>query len=102
MPCFFRRSALASDAATAPSMRPLIAARASMNRLTVEPEPTPTTASSTTYLRAASATCFLSSSWVISPGLLLPLRRQVGADAFEQLGRHADGFAEGRVRVDGP
>jgi len=54
-------SALASDAATAPSMRPLIVASASMKKLTVEPEPTPTTLSSTTYFSAACATAFFNS-----------------------------------------
>src|SRR5918997_1717731 len=50
---------LAADAATAPSMRPLIAASASMKKFTVEPEPTPTTRSSTTCFSAAFATrCF--------------------------------------------
>ena len=41
MPCDFRRAALASEAATAPSMRFLMVASASMNLNTVEPEPTP-------------------------------------------------------------
>src|SRR6185503_14255955 len=101
MPCFFRRSALASDAATAPSILFFIFANASINMKTVDPDPTPTTASSTTCLSAASATCRFSSSCVISSGSLPSLRRQVGADAFEELGRHADRLAHGRVRVDG-
>ncbi len=61
MPCLFSRSALASDAATAPSMRPLIVASASMNRLTVEPEPTPITPSCA-YFSAACATARFCSS----------------------------------------
>src|SRR3954470_21236743 len=98
MPCFFSRSALDSDAATAPSMRPLIVASASMKRLTVEPEPTPITPS-WAYLRAAGATWRLSSSVFISPQLFLLLRRHIGADAFVQLGRHADRFAGRRMRM---
>ena len=35
------------------------------------------------------------------PILLLLLRREVGADALEHFGRHADGFRERRVRVNG-
>ena len=54
------RSALASEAATAPSMRPLMEARASMNLNTVDPEPTPTIGSCT-YFSASRATS--SFSW---------------------------------------
>src|SRR5688572_29946976 len=101
MPCFFRRSALASEAATAPSMRPLMVASASMNLNTVEPEPTPTIASSTTCFSASRATSSFSASWVMSSFLLLLLRRQVGAHTLEQLRGHADRFAGGGMRVDG-
>src|SRR5438093_3063344 len=40
-------------------------------------------------------------SATLPPRLLLLLRRQIGAIAFEDLGRHADRFAERRMRVDG-
>src|SRR5260221_6369384 len=82
-------------------MRPLIFASASMQKLTVDPEPTPMMPSCV-YLSAASATCFFSSSWVIVRGSLFLLhRRHVGTDAFEELSGHADRFAGRRVRVDG-
>src|SRR5258705_50518 len=100
MPWDLSRAALASDAATAPSILFLIFARESMNRLTVEPEPTPTIASSTTYLSASSATAFLSSSWVIASFHLF-LRRHVGAHALEELRRHAHRLAERGMRVNG-
>src|SRR5438046_1370015 len=52
------RLALASELATAPLMRPRIAASASMKKFTVEPVPTPTIMSSLTYSSAASAAAF--------------------------------------------
>jgi len=60
----------------------MVGASASMNRLTVEPEPTPITPSCA-YLSAASATLRLSSSWVNR----FLLRRQVGADGPRTLRR---------------
>ena len=59
----------ASEAATAPSIRPLMVASASMNLNTVEPEPTPTIASSTTCFSASRATRSFSSSWVIAASI---------------------------------
>src|SRR6185295_3049918 len=100
MPCFLKRSELAADAATAPSILPLIVARASMNLKTVEPEPTPMMPSCV-YFSAACATCCFSSSWVIVRGpLFLFDWRHVGADAFVELRGHADRLAGRRVGVD--
>src|ERR1700694_3757195 len=53
-----KRFALASELATAPLMRALIVASASMKKFTVEPVPTPTIMSSFTYCSAASAAAF--------------------------------------------
>ena len=41
MPCFFRRSAVATLEATAASILPLTSASASMKQFAVEPVPTP-------------------------------------------------------------
>ena len=48
MPWPRRRSAVASELATAPAMRSFMAARPSMKKLAVEPVPTPTTSPSGT------------------------------------------------------
>src|SRR5690242_6560069 len=58
MCCPRRRFALASELATVPLMRPFTDASASMKKFTVEPVPTPTTMSSSTYFNAASAAAF--------------------------------------------
>src|SRR4029077_11430684 len=112
MPCFFKRSTLASDAATAPSILFFIEARASMNLNTVEPEPTPTTASCTTCLSASRVTSslgsfcvFASSEWPVGRraprAQSLFLRRQGDTDALVEIAAHADRLAEGRMRMDG-
>src|SRR5688572_2994898 len=98
-PIFLSLSALASEAATAPSIWCLIAASASMNLNTVDPEPTPTIGS-WTYFSASRATRSLSSSWVIRT-LLFTLRRKVGADPLEHFCGHADRLGRGRVGMDG-
>ena len=62
MPCAFSRSAVRTELATAPRMRPLIFASSSMKKSVVEPVPTPIHASSSTYRiasRAAAAFCSL-------------------------------------------
>src|SRR5258708_37940337 len=58
MRCSRRRLALASELATAPLMRARFDPRASMKKFTVEPVPTPTIMSSSTYFSAASAAAF--------------------------------------------
>src|SRR5438128_3317888 len=70
------RLALASELATAPLMRPRIAASASMKKFTVEPVPTPTIMSSFTYLTAASAAAFFCA--------LASMRRRINQDARRQ------------------
>ncbi len=64
MPCFFRRSAVATDEATAASMRPLMWASSSMKKLAVEPVPTPMMPAGTYSMAARAVACFIS-SWVI-------------------------------------
>src|SRR5512139_3672030 len=66
MPCARSRSVLCCELDTAPRMRDLRPARASMKRFTVDPVPTPTIASSGTWIRAAWPTSVFSSSWVIA------------------------------------
>jgi hypothetical protein len=48
MPCDFNRSAVLTELAIAPLIRIRLLARASMKKSTVDPEPTPSHASSTT------------------------------------------------------
>src|SRR4029077_6360182 len=97
MPCAFSRSAVFTELATAPLMRFLILASSSMKKFAVEPEPTPIHASATTCLIASRATACFSSSWVT---LLLPRRRQVGADALVDLGRESHRFTQCWMRMD--
>src|SRR5689334_18888379 len=62
MPRLLSRSVLALELDTAASKRPLIFANSAMKKFTVEPVPTPMTASSGTYSRAArAAACFIAS-----------------------------------------
>ena len=66
MPWPFSRSAVFTELATAPLIRCLIFASSSMKKFAVDPEPTPITASSTTYLIASRATaCFCSSCVIV-------------------------------------
>src|SRR5579863_1363994 len=83
MPRSLRRLALASELETAPSSRPLMAARASMKWLTVDPVPTPTMETSFTYSMAASAAFFFLSSALIAGPLdgLVSLHETVDFDA---------------------
>src|SRR5437016_225017 len=101
MPCVFTRSAVLTELATAPLMRPLIFASSSMNKLAVDPEPTPTQASLTTCLIASRATASFCSTWVIGARRsFLPRWRQIGADAFEQFGCEPDRLGKRRMRMD--
>src|SRR5262245_117726 len=81
MPMARSRSVEATELETAPGIWSLIVASASMNLLTVEPVPTPTTCPSGTYLRAARPTSVLSSSCVTrqSPVCLKPELSDVAA-----------------------
>src|SRR6185369_11351844 len=99
MPWPFSRSAVLTELATAPLIRCLILASSSMKKFAVEPEPTPTIASSTTYLIASRATACFSSSWVMR--LFLPWRRQIGAHALERFGRQTHRFGERRMWMNG-
>src|SRR3990172_301772 len=104
MPWALRRSALACELATAPSIRPLIFASSSMKQFAVEPVPTPTMASSTTYLIASRATACFSSSWVIerSRFLLGFLRQiQIGDAAQRHFGGEERRLRQRRGRVNG-
>ncbi len=65
MPFSSRRFAVATELATAPSIRSLIVANSSMKKFAVDPVPTPIIVSGTTYLSAALATSIFISSWVI-------------------------------------
>src|SRR6185369_13893519 len=112
MPWLFRRSAVATELATAPLIRCLIFASSSMKWFAVEPVPTPTIASSSTYsIAARAAACFCSSCVIAGLGRgssmqsrenrsFLPRRRQIGAHAFEELGAQSDRFGERRMRMD--
>ena len=99
MPCFFSRSALASEAATAPSILPLIVGK----RVDEEVDRRAGADADDAVLRrtcsAASATRSL--QLVLRHFVFACVRRQVGAHAFEELGGHADRLAGGRMRVDG-
>ena len=55
MPCARSRSVLLSELDTAPAMRAVIVASASMKWFTVEPVPTPTTAPGTHVLECGAA-----------------------------------------------
>src|SRR5947207_4386048 len=101
MPCAFNLSAVLTELATAPLMRPLIFASSSMNTLAVDPEPTPIQASLTTCLIASRATASFCSSWVMrARRSFLSRRRQIGADAFEQLRCEPDRLGKRRMRMD--
>ena len=65
MPWARSRAVLASELETAPAMRFLSGASASMKKLTVEPVPTPITSPSRTNSIAASAARCFCRSWVI-------------------------------------
>ena len=69
MPSDCSRAVLCAELDTAPVMRSFIVASASMNLLTVEPVPTPTTVPGSTNSSAAWPTRVFSSSWVMRSGL---------------------------------
>ena len=71
-----KRAVLASELETAPRMVSLIDASASMNLLTVEPVPTPTSSPGTTYCSAAWPTRVLSSSWESVVGAVMGENRE--------------------------
>src|SRR3989304_6414685 len=103
MPRDFSRSALACELATAPSMRLLIFASSSMKKLAAEPVPTPTMASSTTYLIASRATAGFNSSWVIEFSafrLRFFGQVQIGDAAQRQLRREERRFRQRRMGMN--
>src|SRR5216110_2842402 len=100
MPCDFNLSAVLTELATAPLIRPLIFASSSMNKSAVDPEPTPIHASDNVLDRFSCDGLLL---LVLGHGarrLFLAGRRQIGAHAFEQLGCEPDRLGKRWMRMD--
>ena len=97
MPWPFRRSAVATELATAPLMCVLISASSSMKKFAVDPLPTPTYGIRHDVLdRLAGDLLFL----LVLRHAFLRTRRQVGADALERFRGQSDRLAECRMRMN--